>query len=91
MKFLIDECLHTSLVTVAHEAGYLCDHVNFMGLSGWTDRRLMGRIRRDEYTFVTNNLTDFAALFSREEIHRASLSLSRMSPLLDSGISSVSR
>ncbi len=27
MKLLIDECLHTSLIGVAHEAGYLCDHV----------------------------------------------------------------
>lgn len=32
MKFLIDECIHTSLVTVAHEAGHVCDHVNFAGL-----------------------------------------------------------
>jgi len=32
MRFLIDECLHTSLVTVAHHAGYACEHVNFLGL-----------------------------------------------------------
>lgn len=29
MKLLIDECLHTSLAGVAHDAGYACDHVNF--------------------------------------------------------------
>jgi len=34
MKFLIDECLHTSLVTVAHETGHVCDHVNFLSLGG---------------------------------------------------------
>jgi len=34
MKFLIDECLHTSLVGLAHDIGHLCDHVNFLGLSG---------------------------------------------------------
>ena len=45
MKFLIDECLHTSLVAVAHEAGYVCDHVNFIGLSGYKDWQLMDRIR----------------------------------------------
>jgi uncharacterized protein (DUF433 family) len=28
MKFLIDECLHTSLMQVAHTAGYAADHVN---------------------------------------------------------------
>jgi len=41
MKFLIDECLHTSLVTLAHEAGHLCDHVNFLGLGGHKDWQLM--------------------------------------------------
>ena len=32
MKFPIDECLHTSLVAVAHDAGHACEHVNFLGL-----------------------------------------------------------
>lgn len=34
MRLLIDECLHTSLATLAHEAGYACEHVNFLGLGG---------------------------------------------------------
>lgn len=37
MRILIDECLHTSLVTVAHDAGYVCEHVNFLGLGGYKD------------------------------------------------------
>jgi predicted nuclease of predicted toxin-antitoxin system len=69
MKLLIDECLHTSLVAVAHEAGHVCDHVNFVGLSGYRDWQLMDRIRAGQYTFVTNNRVDFAALYGREEIH----------------------
>ncbi len=69
MKFLIDECLHTSLASVAHEAGYACDHVNFIGLSGYKDWQLMDRIRASEYTLVTNNRVDFAALYGQEEIH----------------------
>ncbi len=69
MRFLIDECLHTSLVSAAHEAGHACDHVNFIGLSGYKDWQLMDRIRANEYTFVTNNRVDFAALYGREEIH----------------------
>jgi predicted nuclease of predicted toxin-antitoxin system len=69
MRFPIDECLHTSLVAVANEAGYVCDHVNFIGLSGCKDWQLMDRIRAREYTFVTNNRVDFAALYDREEIH----------------------
>jgi hypothetical protein len=32
MKFLIDECLHTSLISLAHDAGHVCEHVNFLGL-----------------------------------------------------------
>jgi predicted nuclease of predicted toxin-antitoxin system len=69
MKLLIDECLHTSLTGVAHDAGYACDHVNFLGLSGYKDWQLIDRIRESEYTFVTNNRVDFAALYGREEIH----------------------
>jgi predicted nuclease of predicted toxin-antitoxin system len=69
MKFLIDECLHTSLVTAAHEAGHACDHVNFLGLGGHKDWQLMARIRQKDYTFVTNNRTDFATLYAKEELH----------------------
>jgi hypothetical protein len=32
MKFLIDECLQTSLIFLAHDAGHLCEHVNFSAL-----------------------------------------------------------
>jgi len=69
MKFLIDECLHTSLITVAHDAGYACEHVNFLGLGGFRDWQLMAKIRNEGYTFVTNNRTDFTALYGRERIH----------------------
>ncbi|MGC9945915.1 MAG: DUF5615 family PIN-like protein [Bryobacteraceae bacterium] len=69
MKFPIDECLHTSLVTLAHDAGHVCDHVNFLGLGGCKDWQLMGRIRREDYTLVTNNGTDFTALYAGEELH----------------------
>ncbi len=69
MKFLVDECLHTSLVTVAHEAGHACEHVNFLGLGGHKDWQLMTRIRTEDYTLVTNNRTDFTALYAKEELH----------------------
>jgi len=69
MKFLLDECLHTSLVAVAHDAGHVCDHVNFLGLGGNKDWQLMERIRMEDYTLVTNNGTDFMALYAREEVH----------------------
>ena len=69
MRFLIDECLHTSLVALAHDAGHVCDHVNFLGCGGHKDWQLMTRIRGEDYTFVTNNRTDFTALYAKEELH----------------------
>jgi predicted nuclease of predicted toxin-antitoxin system len=37
MRFLIGECLHESLVGVAHSAGFEASHVNHLGLSGKPD------------------------------------------------------
>lgn len=69
MKFLIDECLHTSLVAVAQADGHDCFHVNWLGLSGETDWDLMPRIVEADFTFVTNNARDFRKLYAKEELH----------------------
>lgn len=69
MKFLIDECLHTSLVAVALERGHECFHVNWLGLSGETDWDLMPHIVDGDFTFVTNNARDFRKLYAQEELH----------------------
>lgn len=69
LKFLIDECLHTSLVQVAHASGYVADHVNYLSLGGLKDWQLLPVIREREYTFVTNNGADFLALFGKEPLH----------------------
>ena len=69
MKLLIDECLHTSLVTVAHSAGHSADHVSHRGLGGLKDWQLMRAIREQEYTFVTNNRSDFLDLHGKEPLH----------------------
>ncbi|MFY9747594.1 MAG: DUF5615 family PIN-like protein [Acidobacteriaceae bacterium] len=69
VKLLIDECLHTSLVDVAHQAGYAADHVTYLGLGGSKDWQLLLVIRERENTFVTNNRSDFLALLSRESVH----------------------
>lgn len=69
MKFLIDECLHTSLVQVAHAAGYAADHVNFLSLGGLKDWQLLPVIRERDFTFVTNNGPDFLALLGKEPLH----------------------
>lgn len=69
MNFLIDECLHTSLVDVALQRGHEATHVNYRGLSGVQDWNLMAPIREGEFTFVTNNARDFRKLYAKEEIH----------------------
>jgi predicted nuclease of predicted toxin-antitoxin system len=69
MRFLIDECLHESLVEVAQAAGFEATHVNHLGLSGEGDWALAERIVKDEYTFVTNNRLDFIRLFGKMELH----------------------
>ncbi|MBS7708065.1 DUF5615 family PIN-like protein [Chelatococcus asaccharovorans] len=69
MKFLIDECLHTTLVAVAQDRGHECSHVNWLGLSGETDWSLMPRILDENFTFVTNNARDFRKLYAKEELH----------------------
>jgi hypothetical protein len=40
-KFLIDECLHTSLIELAHAADQIADHVNYLGLGSSKDWELM--------------------------------------------------
>lgn len=69
MKFLIDECLHTSLVAVAQNHGHDCFHINWLGLSGETDWDLMPRIVAEDFTFVTNNARDFRKLYAKEALH----------------------
>ena len=69
MNFLIDECLHTSLVEVAIERGHEATHVNYRGLSGVQDWNLMAPIQEGDFTFVTNNAKDFRRLYAQQEIH----------------------
>ena len=68
-KFLIDECLHTSLVKVAHHRQYEAYHVAHLGMGGLTDHELMAKVRAEEFTFVTNDAVDFRRLFRHEAIH----------------------
>lgn len=69
MKFLIDECLHTSLVAVAQKHGHDATHVNWLGLSGESDWNLMPRIIAGDFTFVTNNARDFRKLYAKQGLH----------------------
>ena len=68
-KLLIDECLHTSLLELAHAAGHSANHVNYLGLGSSKDWELMKLILDRDYTFVTNNRTDFLTLYRRAQLH----------------------
>ncbi len=69
MKFLVDECLHTSLTQVANNAGHEAHHVNWRGWSGFKDNQLREVILREEFVFVTNNARDFRKLMGEIELH----------------------
>lgn len=69
MRFLIDECLHTSLTQVANNAGHEAHHVTRRGWSGFKDHQLREVILREEFVFVTNNARDFRKLMGESELH----------------------
>jgi predicted nuclease of predicted toxin-antitoxin system len=68
-KFLIDECLHTTLVKVAHDRQYEAYHVVHLGMAGSKDHELMARIEAEDFTLVTNNAVDFRRRFREQAVH----------------------
>ncbi len=58
-KILIDENLSPSLASNARQKGFLCSHVNHLGKTGTKDWELKRVILEGDWTFVTNNSTDF--------------------------------
>lgn len=69
MRFLIDECMHTSLVAVAEDLGHEAYHVCWRGLSGTQDHNLVSVAIDESLTFVTNNARDFRRLLALQEAH----------------------
>ena len=69
MKFLIDECLHTSLTDVANKAGHEAHHVTRRGWSGFKDHQLREVVLREEFVFATNNARDFRKLMGEIDLH----------------------
>lgn len=91
LRFLIDECLHTSLAGLAHEAQYEAVHVAHQGLGGTKDEPLAEFLLEGEWTLVTNNGPDFLRILRRKvsdeglEIHPGLiLFLRNMRPALQS-------
>jgi predicted nuclease of predicted toxin-antitoxin system len=69
LSFLIDECLHASLVEVANGMGHIAYHIEHLGLKGAPDWQLWKRALQDDSIFVTNNAQDFRKLSRKSEIH----------------------
>lgn len=69
LSFLIDECLHASLVEVANRLGYIAYHIEHLGLKGAPDWQLWKRALQDDLIFVTNNAQDFRKLSRKSKIH----------------------
>ena len=69
MRFLIDECLHPTLVDVANGAGHEAHHVNYLGLASTKDHDLMPVVLERDFIFVTNNAADFRRLYRGQPLH----------------------
>jgi predicted nuclease of predicted toxin-antitoxin system len=69
LSFLIDECLHASLVGVANRLGHVAYHIEHLGLKGAPDWALWKRALQDHLIFVTNNAQDFRKLSRESELH----------------------
>jgi predicted nuclease of predicted toxin-antitoxin system len=69
MILLIDECLHTSLVETARDAGHEAHHVVYLGMQGWQDPEVLQRAEERDYTLVTNNAVDFRRLYAKTPLH----------------------
>ncbi|HXN84573.1 MAG TPA: DUF5615 family PIN-like protein [Candidatus Binataceae bacterium] len=69
MRFLIDECLSTSLLQTAYDAGHGAQHVTRLGKSGASDQELVGYAGEQDLIIVTNNARDFRKLMETADIH----------------------
>jgi len=58
-KLLIDENLSPSLIGLAVAKGFVCSHVNHLGLTGKKDWQLKATILEGDWTFIKNNGVDF--------------------------------
>jgi len=69
LRFLIDENISRKLRTVAVDRSYEAFHVKELGLLGRPDWALMPVTTGGDFTFVTNDRTDFLRLYNRLAIH----------------------
>jgi predicted nuclease of predicted toxin-antitoxin system len=80
VRFLIDECLHPSLVEVGHAVGYETYHVNYLGLASTKDHHLIPKIIQGDLIFVTHNAADFRRLYRSQSLHAGLIILVPQAP-----------
>ena len=69
MRFLIDECLSTDLVSIARQAGYDAHHVAHVGKAGWKDWNVARHANDGDFVLVTNNAGDFRKIYATQPLH----------------------
>lgn len=69
MRFLIDECLSVALVGVAQQGGHEAQHVAHIGKAGWKDWNVARHANEGDFILVTNNASDFRALYAVQPLH----------------------
>jgi predicted nuclease of predicted toxin-antitoxin system len=69
MRFLIDECLTTALISVANLRGHDAQHVVLIGKAGWGDWNVTRHAISGDFIVVTNNATDFRKLYAAQPLH----------------------
>ena len=50
-------------------SGYQAEHINYIGLRATPDRQLVRKIVAEDYTFITNDRSDFIALYRTLPLH----------------------
>lgn len=69
MRFLIDECLTVELAREAERAGFGAHHVAHLGKTSWKDWTIRDYAIKSDFILVTNNASDFRALYGATDLH----------------------
>jgi predicted nuclease of predicted toxin-antitoxin system len=75
VKLWFDEDLSPTLVQVASELGFESTCNRDRGLLGTKDHELRPLVQAEGYVFITDNASDFRAMYARDDIHPGLLAL----------------
>ena len=69
MRFLIDECLTVELAREARKAGFEAHHIAHLGKASTKDWAIRNYAIDRNFVLVTNNASDFQALYAATDFH----------------------